>query len=463
MTITAPAKGRVLSVFSLVMINVIAVDSLRTLPLSAGFGLALISYYVLFGICFFIPVALITAELATTWPKRGGIYIWVREALGTKAGFLVVWLQWVYNLVWYPAILATISLIVAHLFNSAVLASPAVTMVIVLTVFWLATLGNCYGMELSSLISAFCTWAGTLLPMFLIIILGCWWLGSGQYKEVADYSWHDLLPNVHGFDDLAIVASILFGLMGIEMSAVHAQEVKDPKRDYPIALKYSVVIILLTLALSSVAVAVVVPKKELNIVTGVVQAFEYFFAALGIPWLVPIIAVAIIIGSVGAISAWVIGPTKALLVAAQEDNLPKFFAKTNKYGVPVNILLVQGIIVSILSTLYIALPTVESAYLLLTQLTAMLALFMHLLLFVAAIRLRYKYPDIHRPYKIPGGNMGMWFVCLLGGSCSLVALILGFLPPSQIAIDNKEIYQSLLLMGLLAFCLPAYFIHKRRK
>lgn len=462
MAVAAATKGRVLSVFSLVMINVIAVDSLRTLPFSAEFGLSLISYYALFGLCFFIPVALITAELATTWPKRGGIYIWVREALGTKAGFLVVWLQWVYNLVWYPAILATISLIIAHLFNSAALASPAVTMLIVLAVFWLATLGNCYGMELSSLISTFCTWAGTLLPMTLVIALGFWWLSSGQGQVVADYSWKELLPKVQSVDDLAIVASILFGLMGIEMSAVHAQEVKNPKLDYPIALKYSVVIILLTLALSSAAVAVVVPKEELNIVTGVVQAFEYFFAALGIPWLLPIIAVAIIIGSVGAIAAWVIGPTKALLVAAQEDNLPKFLAKTNKYGVPVNILLVQGIIVSVLSTLYVALPTVESAYLLLTQLTAMLALLMHLLFFVAAIRLRYKFPDINRPYKIPGGNWGMWLVCLLGGLCSLAALLLGFLPPSQIAIGNKAVYQSLLLFGLLAFCLPAYFIHKKK-
>lgn len=143
MTTVASSSGkRVLSVFSLVMINVIAVDSLRTLPLSAKFGSTLIFYYILLAVLFFLPVALVTAELATTWPKNGGIYVWVREAFGHSMGFLVIWLQWVYNLVWYPAILATIALIFAYLIDPVAPASPIMTVCIVLVVFWLATLGN---------------------------------------------------------------------------------------------------------------------------------------------------------------------------------------------------------------------------------------------------------------------------------------------------------------------------------
>ena len=52
---------RVLSVFSLVMINVIAVDSLRTLPISAQLGFSLVTYYAFAALAFFIPVALVAA------------------------------------------------------------------------------------------------------------------------------------------------------------------------------------------------------------------------------------------------------------------------------------------------------------------------------------------------------------------------------------------------------------------
>src|SRR5258708_37865689 len=98
---TSFKPGKILSLFSLVMINVIAVDSLRTLPISAAYGYSLIFYYVLAALAFFIPSTLVSAELATGWPTIGGVYIWVREAFGNRWGFLAIWLQWIYNVVWY--------------------------------------------------------------------------------------------------------------------------------------------------------------------------------------------------------------------------------------------------------------------------------------------------------------------------------------------------------------------------
>ncbi|HSX19860.1 MAG TPA: amino acid permease [Gammaproteobacteria bacterium] len=464
MTTGVSASGnRVLSVFSLVMINVIAVDSLRTLPLSAKFGSTLIFYYVVLALLFFIPVALVTAELATTWPKKGGIYVWVREAFGHSMGFLVIWLQWVYNIVWYPAILATIAVIFSYLIDPHVPASPVLTVSIVLVVFWLSTLGNFFGMQVSSLISTIGSIIGTIVPMLAIIALGIWWVVTKHGTPQIELTWDAIIPQIDSISDLALVTTMIFGLMGLEMSAVHAQEVKNPKCDYPVALSYSGVIIVLTLLIGSLAVALVVPNRDLNIVTGVIQAFKYFCVELHAPWLLPGIAIAIIIGAVGSIAAWIIGPTKGLLVAAQEDNLPKIFAYTNAKGVPVAILIVQGVIVSLLSLLYVLLPTIETAYLVLTQLTAILALLMYVLMFVAAITLRYRKPDIERPYKIPFGNAGMWFIGTLGAVSSFMAMCLGFVPPSQVMIGDPMLYQLLLVCGVALFCIPAFFIHKRAR
>ena len=95
--IVSTAKNRALSVFSLVMINIIAIDSLRNVPAAAEYGSSLVVYYALAAILFFIPSAFVSAELATGWPKNGGIYIWVREAFGPRWGLFAIWLQWIEN------------------------------------------------------------------------------------------------------------------------------------------------------------------------------------------------------------------------------------------------------------------------------------------------------------------------------------------------------------------------------
>ena len=98
-----------LSLFALVMMNVAAIDSLRILPVSAEYGLSLIFYYVLAALLFFVPTALVSAELSTGWPETGAMYIWVREAFGRKFGFMIIWVQWISNIAWFPTIMSFIA------------------------------------------------------------------------------------------------------------------------------------------------------------------------------------------------------------------------------------------------------------------------------------------------------------------------------------------------------------------
>ncbi len=110
------SKKRVLSVFSLVMINVIAIDSLRNLPTNADNGLTILLFYLIAAAIFLVPSVLVTAELATHRPKTGGVYVWVREAFGPQWGFFTIWLQWIYNVFWYPTILSFIAVNIAYFF-----------------------------------------------------------------------------------------------------------------------------------------------------------------------------------------------------------------------------------------------------------------------------------------------------------------------------------------------------------
>lgn len=454
---------RVLSVFSLVMINVIAVDSLRTLPISAEYGFSLVFFYCLAAIIFFIPVALVSAELATGWPQRGGLYIWVREAFGPRAGFFTIWLQWIYNVVWYPTILAFIAATIAYLVNPLLSNDPKYLLFTVLAIFWGATFVNFFGMRVSSFISTMGAIFGTLIPMLIIIVLGIVWLSVGNPSAI-EFSRQSFIPEWDNIGNLVLFTNVLFGLVGLEMSAVHAEEVKNPQRDYPKSLFYSVIIIFSTLTLSSLAVAVAVPQSELSLVSGLIDAFAKFFNAFDMPWMIPVIAGMIVLGGVSVVSTWVIGPTKGLMVAAADGNLPHSLAKMNRYGAPSRVLLLQAVVFTLLSSVYILMDTVNESYWLLSALTAQLALIVYVLMFAAMIKLRYSQPDKYRAYKIPGGNIWVWIIALLGTLTCVAAVILGFFPPNHIKINNIWFFEAFLWGGMILFCsVPFIHFHRQRK
>ncbi len=439
---------KILSVFSLVMINVIAVDSLRTLPISAKLGPSLISYYIIAALAFFIPVALVAAELATAFPNTGGIYVWVREAFGKRVGFITIWLQWIYNVVWYPTMMAFIAATIAYLYDPSLAHNKIFLLSTVLILYWLFTALNCFGMKISSLVSIIGASIGTIIPMMIIIGLAIAWVIMGK-PIAADFStW---LPNFSSLSNVSLFAVILFGLIGVEMSAVHAEEVKNPQRDYPRALLYSTLLIISTLSLGSLAIVIVVPSDSLSVVSGLIDAYARFFNAYNMPYMTTVLALLIILGGLSSVSAWIIGPTKGLLVSAQDGSLPLYFTKTNKHGAPVAILITQALIVTLLCAIFIMFDSINAAYWLLV----------YLIMFAAAVKLRYSHPNHPRAYKIPGGNKVIWFICGLGSLCCLSAMLVGFIPPSQIQINNVVLFESFLIGGLALFVVIPWFCSKK--
>ena len=96
---------------------------------------------------------------------------------------------------------------------------------------------------------------------------------------------------------------------------------------------------------------------------------------------------------------------------------------------------------TVLSVMFVVLPTVQAAYQILSQLTVILYLVMYLLMFAAAIYLRFSQPNRPRPYKIPGGDFGMW---LVGGRGLpwLAAGIDSFVHPTR-ADQDREVQPSM--------------------
>jgi glutamate:GABA antiporter len=454
---------KALGLFQLVMINVIAVASLRSLPFSAVYGFSLVFFYALAAILFFFPAALVSAELGTGWPNTGGIYVWVREAFGKKWSLLVIWLNWTYNVIWYPTILALIAGTITYLFNPDWASNKWYMAGSVLVLFWVATWVNLHGMKISSWISTIGAIVGTLVPMVFIISLGISWLFLDK-PLTANFFANNFIPDLSSENNLAFLTNVLFALLGLEMSATHAAEMRNPQRDYPRALGISAILIWTCMVLASLGIAMVVSPQELNLATGLMQAFEIFLKAFHLTWIVPVIALCVILGGISAVSTWIIGPTKGVMVACHDSNFPSFWLKKNKHNVPSHILICQAVFVSILSLAFIFFPTVNSSFWFLSVITAQLALIVYIFLFLSALKLHYHKPHVPRSFRIPGKNIGMWIVCVFGIFSSVSVILLGFIPPAQIPIQNVFLYEGLLIFCMAIFCaIPFFLIRKYQK
>ncbi|NGX44980.1 MAG: Glutamate/gamma-aminobutyrate antiporter [Chlamydiae bacterium] len=454
---------KVLSVFLLAMMNVAIVLSLRGLPIMAKEGTSLI-FYLLFSLfIFLIPSALVSAELATGWPEEGGVFRWVEEAFGTRAGFTAIWLQWIQNVIWYPIVLAFAAAALAYLFVSPELAeNPLYNILVILAIYWGATLVNAKGLKASGILTSLGVVAGTILPGLFIIFLGFfWWLG-GEPLAFLDES-HKVVPSLSDFSSISFLAGIILLFAGIEVTAVHAKEVRDPRRGYPKAILLSVLIIFVLFFFGALSVGAVLPQESISLTAGIMQALQLMLERFHMSWLLPVMGFLVAFGTIGGVAAWIVGPSKGFFATAKQGLIPPYLSHSNKKGVPTHILFVQGLVVTALSLLYLVTPTISSAFFLLTALGVMLYLVMYILLFAAGIALRYKHPGVRRDYRIPGGHLGIWIVSGVGIMGALFAIVIGFFPPRQLEWGSKPLYVWFLVIGLLLGLILPQLILKARK
>ena len=157
-------------------------------------------------------------------------------------------------------------------------------------------------------------------------------------------------------------------------------------------------------------------------------------------------------GVLAGVLTWVAGPSKGIFAVGKAGYLPPFFQKTNKIGVQKNILIIQGCIVTLLALLFVVMPSVQSFYQMLSQLTVLLYLIMYMLMFTAAITLRYKMSKADRPFAIGRkGNGLIWIVAGIGFLGALLAFVLSFIPPSQIATGSNTVWFTVLILGCIIF------------
>ena len=212
------------------------------------------------------------------------------------------------------------------------------------------------------------------------------------------------MPNFTSANNLVLLVTFVFFYIGIEMTAAHVNNLKRPSRDYPIAILIVSVVMAVISISGALILAWLVPAKDMLLNAGIMQAFDVIFGSNS-SWIVTIVGLLIVIGAVGEVIAWVLGPVRGLSVTARHGTLPPLLQKTNKVGIPVGLLIAQAILVTFWGIVFLAWPgDLNASFWALFALTTTVYIVMYFLMYLAVIKLRYSQPNTVRKFQIPGGN-----------------------------------------------------------
>lgn len=455
-------QQKFLKIGSLALLQIVIVGNLQVLPANAGYGSSLPFLYLLAVIGFFLPCTLMVAELATTRPQTGGAYIWCEQAFGPKVGFFTVSILWISNLLWYPSIFTLIAANFAYLFDVSLAENKMFVVGFGVILFWLFTGLNCIGVKFASRTSIICSILGIIIPMLLIIAGGLIWWASGKPLAIS-LSKAALFPDISHITNLGLLIAIVISLFGIELTAVHAGNVVNPRRDYPRSLLISSIIVLALLLFSELAIAAIIPAEKLSVVTGLLDALTALFKEMHLSYFITPVILLVLIGNMGSIAAWMLGSTRGMYVACQKNHVATFLQKINRHEAPIGVLIFEAIIFTLVSMVFLLFPRVTDSFWLLLDLASQITLIYYIILFVSAIRLRYL-PAFADGFIIPGGNLVLWIVMLVGALTSFMALCAGFIPPENLDKTGFFLFHLIMSIGLvIAMLLPLLLLIFKKK
>lgn len=347
----------------------------------ASAGWALIMFLFIGGLCWFIPVAIMAAEMATVngWTE-GGLFTWVEKTLGRRWGFAAIFFQWFEITIGFiPMLLFIITMlsfgfggstglynVTGNLIDTTVGSSnfgnvdTTLTWGIVGSTFGVAILifvcvcaSQIFGIRYTSIVSRVGFTGGIIVPFILLFIFGVMFVS----KHGLNGSMDSFMPSsdesgsIATISQLVIFVSFILSFLGVEASASHIKSLKNPKRNYPWAMALLVTIAIVFSSVASIFIAIATKvgsngETELSYTAGIIQAFLIMTnsamstdAAIG---LVRFISILMGLGVIAEIAGWVVGPSKAMQSAAENGLLPQTFAKQNRFGVPIHLMLLQG-------------------------------------------------------------------------------------------------------------------------
>lgn len=365
-------------------------------------------------------------------------------------------------------VLAALSYVVGW---DALYDNPLVMFVGVAVIVWLLTLTQLGGTRLTTRISKIGFVGGIVVPVLMLMVGLIAYFATGGVSALA-FDPSKIVPDFTQVDTLVIFAWFVLAYMGVEASASHVNELRNPKRDYPLAMIVLCAMAILFDAVGGMAVATALPASTLDgdMSYGVIEAFRVIFDThFGMGWLVYVVAVLLVLGVLAEISAWIVGPSRALLETAREGVIPASFARTNKHGVSVKTVVVQAVLVTFWGAVLcgsMALSGGSSslvAYLTAIGLTVVIYLVGYVLFFLGYLDLVFRKRELSRSFQIPGGVLVKAIVAVVGLLVTVATLVVSFFPSSELSADANVVYEITLAASFVVSVVIPFAVYALRR
>src|SRR4029077_12832626 len=458
---------RALRLRDLILFNLVAVLGLRHLGTTAKFGPGSLLMWLIAAGFFFIPQGLAVIELSSRFPKEGGIYFWTKRALGQGHGFLCGWGYWISNLLYVPNLLISAAVIATFIFGksgSGLSDSWAYVLPVTLGALWIAAVVNIVDFDTGKCLQSD-GGVDRCIPGLILILLGVY--GAMTAPPANELSVATLKPSLNNLPALSLLASIAFAFAGLELASTMGDEVENPRRNLPRSIFISAPLIAVVYVLGTTAVLWRLPNKDVNVVSGFLQAIkagaDNISPTLG--WLPPLCAALYAIGNLGGVGAWLIGPARVAFVIGLDRYFPKAFGAVHpRWHTPYVAILVQAT----LATIFLLLSVlgkgtnVEDVYLILLDTQILIYFIPYLYLFIVFLIHRRRGENASEVVLVPGGLICAWLTGLSGVIVALFAMIIATIPPPDLG-GSPLVFRLKVIGGALGFVLIGGLIYWRAR
>jgi amino acid transporter len=418
-------RKKVMGFWDIALFSFCAIFGVEAIATSAAIGPSAIFWWLICIVGYFLPFGLIAAELGSTYPQQGGIYVWIKRAFGRRWAARSIWYYWISLPVWLPAIYIAIADIIRHMFFPDITLWHEIAIGVV--IIWIAVGINLCPLGASKWIPNMGSLAQILIVIGMIVAAVLFFLKNCHLAN--EISLANIMPNLNAA--IVFIPVIIYNLQGCELVSAAAGEMKDPARDVPRALILSAVVIAALYLMTTFAVWVVIPVKEINVASGVLHVFTNAFSDQGMKPIITIVTGLLISWAFFAgIVAWNLGQNRTVAETANNGELPRILGKMTKGLAPLGASVVSGAVSTavIIAYGFIAKNAAELFWHVISF-SLVVGLLSYLMLFPAFIVLRKKDKGLRRPFRVPGPDWFAIFLAILAETFVLLAVMVLIIQP----------------------------------
>ncbi len=443
----------------LVMFCVVTGISVRWIGTAAAAGPSAITIWVGAWFVFYLPLLAAVLELSSRFSDGdGGIYHWSQRVLGDWAGFMTGWTYWTSNLPFYPSILVFAAGAAAYLIAddpATLAANRGYVLGFSVAAMWLATLLNVYGLRIGKWLhnlGAIGNWAPVLI--FLVLAFIAWF----RFGSATEWTPAAFVPHA-SLREMVFWTALVFSLAGSEASVFLRSEVRDFRHLFPRALLTGGVLVITGYTFGAIAILIILPADQVSSFGGIMETVVAGTARIGWEWLVPIMAVLLVVANVGAVGAWLTASARLPFLAGIDRYLPEPFGRIHpRWGTPHIAFLWQAVFATAFLLLSQAGATVAGTYRILVSMSIISYFLPYLFTFVAVLKVQAwpASPDVIRP---PGGRATAIVLASVGLSVTIAALLLAVVPDA--AETNKPLAVAKVVGSMLLLVGIGQMVYRR--